>query len=870
MASRGGVWLAGVFSASCVLALAACGGGGGGSGDGGDGGRGAYAVSGTIKVLSATAIDGDVNDPAAPRMPNNTFAQAQRLVPPVTVGGYVSQPRAGAPGASYADGDVFDVYRVDLKHGMRLSLHIASEDIGADDLDLFLFSVDNTDDPLDWSAGATTQVESLTVPADGSYYVAVWAYSGAANYVLNASMPGSADFDAGGLRLSDPFVPGQVVVKFKDGVGARAATREAEMAALGMKPLAGAAGRAQLFTLEGEALVPRRLPRLGGKQTAVDQSLQAKLRTLEVIKELSRRPDVEYAEPNYIRQAYRVPNDEYYALQWHYPLINLPQAWDLSIGASVEPVVVAVIDTGVLMRHPDLRNRLTDDGYDFISDARRARDGDGIDPDPDDPGDSAAGRSSFHGTHVAGTVAADTNNGQGVAGVSWGAKIMPLRVLGEGGGTEYDILQALLYAAGLENDSKRLPRRKADIINLSLGGPGSSQASREVIRRVREAGVIIIAAAGNENTSAPSYPAAYDGVVSVSAVDIEKRLAPYSNYGSTIDVAAPGGDVTKDRNGDGYPDGVLSTVGGDTDGRISYSYTFYQGTSMAAPHVAGVAALMKAVWPAMGPNEFDRALSSGAIVEDLGAPGRDNSYGYGLIDAYKAVVYAKAQVGAETPPAESLLTVTPRTLSFDALTNRLTITVGGEQVSGVKASTNAPWLSVAAEEGAVDGDGLGRYLVSVNRTGLADGIYDGEVTFTSSNDTTLTVPVLLQVVTQVRAGDAGYHYVLLIDADNPSKTVGQVAVAAKDGAYAFRFDSVPAGRYYIVAGTDSDNDGYICDSGEACGAYASLNELTAVTVSGNVAGLEFMTGFEAAFEASSSSAAATRASGPLPIARKGH
>ncbi|NOX43968.1 MAG: S8 family serine peptidase, partial [Gammaproteobacteria bacterium] len=311
--------------------------------------------------------------------------------------------------------------------------------------------------------------------------------------------------------------------------------------------------------------------------------------TLQVIKALRLRKDVLYAEPNYLRQAKQIPSDQFYNLQWHYPLINLPSAWDVSTGSS--NVIVAVIDTGVLLQHPDLLGQFSAyGGYDFILNDAISQDADpGIDVNPDDPGDSNVGSSSFHGTHVAGTIAAATSfvaGGTGVAGIAPGVKIMPLRVLGNGGGTAYDILQAVRYAAGLSNDSGTLPPQKSDVINLSLGGGGFSQVEQDVYSLARNAGVIIVAASGNENSGVPSYPASYNGVISVGAVDINKQRAPYSNFGASVDVAAPGGDTSGDINGDGFVDGVLSTAADDSGGNIDFVFKFFQGTSMATPHMA--------------------------------------------------------------------------------------------------------------------------------------------------------------------------------------------------------------------------------------------------------------------------------------------
>ena len=324
------------------------------------------------------------------------------------------------------------------------------------------------------------------------------------------------------------------------------------------------------------------------------------------------------------------PNDNQYSHQWHFEKINLPDAWDTSIGSN--QVKVAVLDSGVVMSHPDLTARLSDDGYDFVSYVSSTGDGDGIDNNPDDPGGgvenpncNGSKASSFHGTHVTGILGASTDNNLGVAGVDWNTLIMPIRVLGCSG-TTYDIAQGVRYAAGLENNSGILVSDPADIINMSLAGKFPTEILRSAVADAVNAGVIVVAAAGNEGRSSPYYPAAYEGVISVVATDINNRKALFSNYGSTVDVAAPGVSIWN--TSAKYQNGVINT-----------GYKKMSGTSMAAPHVAGVASLMKSVYSDMSPEDFEAILMSGNITDDLGDSGRDDYFGFGLINAKKAVEY---------------------------------------------------------------------------------------------------------------------------------------------------------------------------------------------------------------------------------------
>lgn len=317
----------------------------------------------------------------------------------------------------------------------------------------------------------------------------------------------------------------------------------------------------------------------------------------KLLKELRRSPlskETEYIEPNYQYQAFNVPNDPDYSKQWNFRNINIEQAWDETKGNGV---TVAVIDTGV-SKVPDLKLTKFVKGYDFVSDKVDASDDNG------------------HGTHVAGTIAQSTNNGYGVAGIAYESAIMPLKVLSRSGsGTVADIAEAIKYAA--DND--------ADIINMSLGGGGASKMMAEAIKYAHHKGVVIIAAAGNEGKNSAAYPARYPDVISVAAIDAAGEKAPYSNFGAGVDISAPGGSETGK---------IIQNTLDPSSGESVFAG--FQGTSMAAPHVAGVAALVKASG-VTEPAAIRAILTQSArkIQEDP-----LNHFGAGQLDAAAAVKLA--------------------------------------------------------------------------------------------------------------------------------------------------------------------------------------------------------------------------------------
>ncbi|MFT5481506.1 MAG: serine protease [Halieaceae bacterium] len=830
-----------------------------------DGVEGGFQLSGSVSVVEFNKVDGDVNDRNAVYINNDSILAPQRLDTPVILGGYLNEPNSGGVGRSRLVGDAGDFFRVELLAGQVVTLAVA-EDPFANDLDLFLY--DKELQLVDAAMGVAA-LESLQIAVAGEYIVNVALQTGASNYRLSIGQSNQLPVQTAS-RLSDDFNIDQLIVSYRqrqtkgESLARRAARR-------GMTYAGGGRGRANLLRFQSprEATLSKLEIKADSRLRGAGEMQRRKFETLLALKRMSREADVEQVSLNYRVHATAVPNDTYYPEQrWHYEMLNLPAAWEGSTG---EDVTVAVLDTGILLAHPDLQGQLLP-GYDFVSDLTSALDGNSIDDNPDDPGDGGGlVDSSFHGTHVAGTIAASTNNGKGVAGVAWNAKIMPLRVLGEeGAGDTYDIMQAVRYAAGLANDSGTLPARAADIINLSLGGGGFSQVEQALFNEVAARGIITIAAAGNEGRRRSFYPASYDNVVSVAAVNINREQAPYSNSHSSVDVAAPGGDSsTNDINGDGSPDLILSTNGDDSSGSVVMNYVHFEGTSMAAPHVAGVAALMKSVYPGLTPGQFDALLQDGGITADLGMQGRDEIYGWGLLNALKAVGAAQELSGGASIAEQPLLAFSPRSLNFGSTASQLPLQVynagGGDlQIHAVQAQVD--WLTVGVVEGEVISGG---YIAVVDRSLLDIGLHRGTIAVNSNaGSAELIVLVTVSDATTDVSGNAGYHYVLLVDPVT-DEMVKQDSVVARNGRYEFQFNNVPAGQYILVAGSDSDSDFFICDAGEACGAWPVLSgtKFTTFDVSGDIDGLDFVTGFESGILSSSALGSPTKRQIPRLLRR---
>lgn len=428
----------------------------------------------------------------------------------------------------------------------------------------------------------------------------------------------------------------------------------------------------------------------------------------KLLERLARHPQVESVEVNRLLRPLATVNDPRFDDQWHYYEgtggLNVEPAWNDATGSGT---VVAVLDTGY-RPHADLVGNILP-GYDMISDSFVGNDGNGRDSDARDPGDwvsaGACGggfpaqnqSSSWHGTHVAGTIAAVSNNGTGVAGVAYNAKVVPVRVLGRCGGTTADIADGIIWASGGSVSGVPSNANPADVINMSLGGQGScSSTTQQAINIARNNGSTVVIAAGNSNANSSNFnPGNCSGVVNVASTDRDGGRAYYSNYGSNVDVAAPGGAQSFAND----PNGVLSTYNSGSQGPASDSYGYSQGTSMAAPHVAGVAALIKQADPGATPDEVESILKAST----RSFPASCSGCGTGIVDAFAAVQQALGNgSGGGGEPGDN-------TLSNGVVVGNLSGATGSQTFYTLTVPSGATDLSFTMSGGSGDADLYVRY-----------------------------------------------------------------------------------------------------------------------------------------------------------------
>lgn len=869
-------WSAGALALSVAMGLAACGGGGGGGDDDGGNGASGYTLSGSISVIETSAVDSDLNDPTQKDtagayrsyLPNDTLETAQSLATPVLLTGTVNEAQTGPVGNnSQANNTVLhdrdDVFKVDLVAGQVVELEFAA-DPAVHDVDLYIYDSAGT------QAGASTgtnRYECVQIARSGSYYVNPYAYKGASIYNLRIGAPGTgsacdnatAAFGSSAL-LARPHPSGSPMALGSSALAAHRSllsqagvTLEAPTG-LGPQflrlPASATARRAGLDRLAGGGRSTALTGTDSGSKSALSAStvgsdtaaarIEAMATTLRYAKALRTSGAYAYVEPDWILHSTATigpfpPNDRYYPYQkWHYEQIKLPEAINRINALAAQPTrrpIVAVIDSGVVLGHPDIAPQLFSNGCTFVGGARCATNG--------DDQSSAADNSVFHGTHVAGTIAASTYDGNGAAGVAPMARILPLNVFGaNSGASTSDIVNAIDYAIA----------QGADVINMSLGGSGScSESFRLATARARTAQVIVVAAAGNESATTVGQPANCSGVIAVSATQANKGIAPYSNTGTAVKVAAPGGNTGLSTTGNGQPDGVFSTMASfDNAGSPIHTLGFLQGTSMASPHVAGVMALMRYINPTLSVVRVDELIAGGSLTDDLGSSGFDTRYGWGLINADKAVLAALASVGTTPPTPAGQVVANPSSLDLGSFRSSadFVLTYSGSSSERVVSVVSDQPTAVSVAPASIDASTkLGTYTVTVlNRNLLTSSYVTLTVTLSASGSFTIPVAVT-KSATSGRGAGFGPVYVLVVDPAS-GDVIGDLQATATPTStgYAWRISGVPKRSVALIAGTDLDNDGYLCQRGEACGGYPVLEAVIdgqGIEVTGNRSDLNF-------------------------------
>jgi serine protease len=571
-----------------------------------------------------------------------------------------------------------------------------------------------------------------------------------------ASAHAGERINLGGLANASQF--DRFIVKYREGTAERA---NPGAAAASLK----SAGRAVAAT-QGRALGVGYLRRMavGADVVRADRKLD-RVEAEALMRQIAANPNVEYVEIDKLNKPVFTPNDTRFGEQFGFGTgaggTYATQAWDVTSGAGS---VVAVLDTGIT-NHSDLNANILP-GYDFIIDTAVAADGNGRDSDPSDPGDAYGGYpSSWHGTHVAGTVAAVTNNAKGVAGMAYSAKVVPVRVLGKGGGYDSDIADAVIWASGGSVSGVPANANPAEAINLSLGGQGTcGSAMQSAINGAVGRGTTLAIAAGNSNANTSGFsPANCNNVIAVGSVTSTGARSSFSNYGAIVDVAAPGSSI-------------LSTLNSGTAGPGAESYASYSGTSMATPHVAGVIALIQAVSATpKTPAQVETIIKNTARAFPS-TPSQP--IGTGILQAKAAVDAAGGGGGNVAPVANFTSSVSGLTVSF---------TDTSSDSDGTIASRS--WNF---------GDGTSSTATNPSKTYAAAGTYTVALTVTDDDGATNTKS------SQVTVGSGGGSVL--------QNGVPVTGISGATGSQQFWTINVPAGASNLViktSGGTGDADLYV-------------------------------------------------------------
>lgn len=779
-----------------------------------------YNISGKINSLPFSDLDGDVPNTSLPSIGNNLDPlEVQPLKNPSQVIGHVKYD------AESDINDKWDLYSIDLVGGQYASLETTEwdeDEPNKNDLDLYV--LDSNGGIYNSSTGSETY-EIVTLPASGTFYVAVQAYNGKSRYVLTIGSVYQ------GLKLSNyssevaieknkiRIAPRNDDVVFKslienDRYNKLNIQRESFFNFKRSNLTSNPNNLYEVSEFDAELARAKRLFKesiAGSFFKPTDEQIDDMLFRKYISLTASLQKDF-YVEPSFkVSSLGAFQATDYYKLQWNHHNINTAEAVN-AVGNALNNTVVAVLDEGSPTKTSGVYGAIdfVDGGHDFVDN----------DSDPTGP------TVDNHGTHVAGIIAAD-NTKEYLNGMS--VRVLPIRVLGPNGGSTDGIINGLKYAGG-ETNISGTSYNSVDFpissINMSLGGCYTSEYEcNEISNFIARSGIPVVVASGNcrcNGISSPSYcpvafsPAQCEGVIRVAATDFENIRAPYSNYDQTVDIAAPGGNTSADRNADGNPDGVLS-YSADDDAK------FWQGTSMAAPHVAGTIALMKVVNPTLTPTDIDNMIIEGKMTTDIDVAGKDVYTGYGLLDAVKSVEEAsKFESGSAVKDS---VNISPTQLQYAFTIDDLNVTItkvgsGDLSITGVYADQTDGVLYSAPSAGLP----FGTYRFSIDRSFYTEGSYQNTFYFGLSDGTYPRITATFAVGDERLAPNLGLAYALLID-DESGEVIQEKTLDISTGVANYEFSNIDSSKKYrISVGSDIDNDNLICQWGEFCDTIPSTND----------------------------------------------
>ena len=798
-----------------------------------------YTINGTLYSNRYTVVDGDVQNTLKYTVrDNNSLSNAQVLQNPTDVIGHIGDNTVdivivengfcfdndndGACDTQTVENfDTEDWYKVTAAPNLTVTLQnegLIYEDLPDNpgsfycceydsmDLDLLLYNEDGSLANYSYTDSSTSTRKIIALPDSGTFYAVVKANSGHAKYVLtfgsNVEGASAAYFNPNDNFAKDRFIS---YIPF----GPEFVSNGNETYPIDIYPDSDIATKfiqsdqddrkgLRRFNLSVESEFKRlfgesHLDNIQDNREQVEYLKHWKV--LQHYKELHPRLNLELDLKAKLTNFTRDPR---WNLQWNLQQIGLETALT-AIGQGTKDVAVAVLDGGGPLADStaDSTSAFLPGGFDFVD----------FDNDPTDPQSS----SGSHGTHVGSTIAA-LNDGNNING--FGIGVVSMRVMGTSGtGFTSDIIQGLLFAGGLPNSTGSVYQGTTPIkaMNLSLGstGGGCSSSYQGVFNDLYDRNISVVSSSGNAAQEAPGaygYPASCENVISVGATAATGLRAYYSTYNDAVDIAAPGGDVGADVNADGYSDGVLAFDSNE-------DLAFYQGTSMASPHVAGAIGILYALVPELLASQVDALIIDGHLVDDIGPEGKDDDYGYGLLNINKAVARIIDEEGLDFTYGS----INPGTANLGLEFNSydITVTKVGDGELSVASITNDLPSAVTISEIDVDESGFGTYRLTFDRSSLPDGLYRTNTRVTFSNENIQSSVATFQVGPERDRPYVEFISTYLYQVDEVGGTISLVFGndgEMVDGEVAFTAENLPDGQYYFSYFSFIDN--FIRDVGE--------------------------------------------------------